>query len=160
MNLNTLAAYATILSAGILIGGGVVGAVWRVWTWRQEHGTNVTVRISLGFLTLSLEPHVIEAVIVTAINSSAHAVRVTSAGVEMNDGTKRNGFVPLKPGAGIPGTIQAHDQAMTWLEKAELEKEGFDVFRKARAFVLLADREGGAIWSKPRRLMRRSKGNA
>ena len=153
MNLDTLAAYATILSAGILIGGGVVGAIWRVWTWRQEHGTHVTVQISWGVLT----PMLVEAVLVTVFNRSGHPIRVTGAGVEMNDGSKRAGHVvQIKPGAGIPGTIAPYDSAMTWFEMADLASEGFDKYRKGRAFAHLADRVGGPVWSKPRRLMRRS----
>ena len=154
MDLQSLAAYATILSAGILIGGGVVGGFWRAWAWRQEHGTNVTVQLSIGFLTFPTG--LIEAIIVTVINHSAHPVRVTGAGVEINDGSKRAGHVPLKPGAGIPGIIAAHDQEMTWIERAELVTEGFDVYRKARAFARLADRPGGPLWSKSRALMRRA----
>jgi len=82
-------------------------------------------------------------------------VRITGAGVELNDGSKRTCHVPFKPGAPVPGTIAPHDSGMTWIEKAELEHEGFDVYRKARAFARLAD-HNRPVWSKRRTLMRRS----
>jgi hypothetical protein len=155
MNLNTMAAYATILSAGILIGGGVVGAVWRVWTWRREHGTNVKVQISMGWQLFGA--NAVDAVVVTVFNRSSHPVRVTGAGVEMNDGTGRAGHVPgMKLGADIPGIVAPHDQGTTWLETAELVHEGFDVYRKARAFARFGESDR-PIWSKSRRLMRRSR---
>ena len=47
VDLNTLAAYTTILSAGILIGGGIVRGVWRVWTWRQKrNGSSASISAS------------------------------------------------------------------------------------------------------------------
>jgi hypothetical protein len=54
--------------------------MWRIWTWRREHGTHVTVQISWG---VTVGPSVVEAVIVTVFNRSGHPVRVTGAGVEM-----------------------------------------------------------------------------
>jgi hypothetical protein len=151
MKLETLAAYATIFAAG----GLIVGGIWRLWTWRQEHGTHVTVQISWGGLAFG--PDLVEAVLVTVFNRSRHPVRVTGCGVEINDGSKRAGHVmQIKPGAGIPGVVTPHDSAMTWLERADLEHEGFNMYRKARAFALLADRTGGPVWSKRRTLMRRS----
>jgi hypothetical protein len=150
LTLSDLTAYATILGTGIALGALGFGA----WTWRREHGTNVTVQISIGFL--AFPPNIVDAVMVTVYNESAHPVRVTGAGVEINDGGKRAGHVSLKPGATIPGTIPPHDQGMTWLETAELVKKGFDVYRKARAFAILANRAVGPLWSKRRTLMRRN----
>ena len=150
MTLATLAAYATIFA----FGGLIVGGIWRLWTWRQEHGTHVTVQISWGVLT----PTLVEAVLVTVFNRSGHPIRVTGAGVEINDGSQRTGNVmQVKPGAGIPGTIAPHDSAMTWFEMADLVSERFDMYRKARAFAHLADRVAGPVWSKRRTLIQRSR---
>src|SRR5439155_15197391 len=151
MNVNTLAAYATILSAGILIGGGVIGGLWRVWTWRREHATNVKVQISMGFMMFG--PNAVDAVIVTVFNRGSHTMRVTGAGVEVNDGSKRAGHVQVKPGADSPGIVAPRDSGMTWIETAELVHEGFDVYRTARAFARDAESDR-PIWSKRRTLMR------
>lgn len=150
MNLNNLAAYATILGTGVAIGAIVVGGIWRYWTWRQEHGTLVTVTLKWGGLTFG--PNVVEAVTVTVLNQSSHPVRVTGAGVEINDGSERTGNVTeVKPGAGIPGVVAPHDLGFTWIEIADLKQNGFDPFKPARAFVHVADR---TIWSKRTAVMR------
>ena len=155
MNLNTLTAYATILGTGVLIGGAVIGGIWRYWTWRQEHGTNVTVQISMGFI-VGFGPNAIDAVQITVFNRSAHPIRVAGVGVEMNDGSKRTGQVTgSKVGADIPGIVNPHDSGSTWLETSDLTQNGFDVFRPARAFAHIADRNE-RLWSKRRTLMRRS----
>jgi len=153
MNLSTAAEIATLIGAGIVIGGAAVGGVWRWWTWRREHGTNVKVKLTWGLALLG--DHSIESAIVTVFNQSAHPVRVTGAGVEVNDGSGRAGHVRVKPGADIPGVVAAHDQGSTWVELAELTREGFDVYSKARAFARIGENDR-PIWSKRRRLMRRS----
>jgi hypothetical protein len=98
----------------------------------------------------------IDAVQITVFNRSAHPIRVAGVGVEINDGSNRTGQVTgLKLGADIPGIVDPHDSGFTWLEAADLTQNGFDVFRPARAFANIADRNG-RLWSKRRTLMRRS----
>ena len=153
MNLQTWAAVATILGTGLVLGGLIVGGVWRYWTWRQEHGTHVSVEISTGFLVLGTTP--LDVVQVTVRNRSTHPVRVDGVAVEMNDGSKRAGIVTgLKVGANIPGVVGPHDSGSTWLETADLVRNGFDMFYPARARVSLSARDG-FVWSKRRRLMKR-----
>ena len=152
MNLQTLAAIATILGTGLVLGGSIVGGFWRYWTWRQEHGTHVVVEISFGFVALG--PRLVDTVLVTVRNRSKHPVRVENVAVELNDGSKRVGLVPgTKPGATIPGVVAPHDSGMTWFESADLVPMGLDLYRPARARVSLADRDG-FLWSKRKRLMK------
>ncbi len=151
MNPQTLAAYATVLGVGLALGAAIVGGIWRWWTWRQEHGTLVTVQIGMAFLTLG--PNLVEAITVTVYNRSRHAIRVTGIAVETNDGSKR-AFAQIVPqvGASIPGVIEPHESGMTWFEKDRLLAEGgINLQRLTRCRVSLAD-SPGFIWSKRRRL--------
>jgi hypothetical protein len=151
LNAQTLAAYATVLGVGIGIGAAIVGAVWRWWTWRQEHGTLLTAQIGMGFLAFG--PKLVEAISVTVYNRSRHPVRVTGVGIETNDGSKRV-LVQImpQPGAGIPGTVNPHDSAMTWFERdPNWKANGLDVQRPTRCRITIAER-AGFIWSKRRRL--------
>lgn len=120
--------------------------MWRYWTWRQEHGTNVRVTIKPGYVSVAGA-----VLLVTAYNDSTHAVVITSVAVEMNDGSKNVAIQPmLVPGATMPAEVGPHNSGIAWFG-SDLMQHGFDPRRPVRAYVMLASRER-PVWSKRRKL--------
>ena len=145
---------AQTLGVGVVFGGLVVGGVWRWWTWRQEHGTLVTVQIDIGVVKAG--PAVAGAITLTVYNGSAHPVRVSGVALQHNRGP-RGTFVQVVPqiGATIPGVISPHDSGMTWFETDYLEAQGLDLTRPAWGRISLAE-QSAFIYSKRKRLLKKS----
>lgn len=128
-----------------------LGFVWQVFTWWRSSGTRITVTVRGGIVGTP-GVHADEVVLITAINDSGHEMRLDSAGVELQDGSGSKLFVTMPPnGATIPGLVAPHSSAKTWIEKADADRAGIDVFQPLRGFVYAAN--GKQYRSKPTTLM-------
>ena len=91
---------------------------------------------------------------ITAINQSNHAVKVTSAGYITQDGSKQDVLLMAPPfGATLPGAIEPRDSGMTWLDVEEATRIGLDIYRPLVAWVRTSDDQ--RFESKPEPLLRR-----
>jgi len=117
---NGLALYGAIVgSFSILLAGASLG--WQVYSWRRDRRTKVEVKLSNAILGLPIGPT--EAVIITAINHSRHSIRINSAGLELQDGSRNWSILPyIQAGAGLPGTIPPNDSADTWWFMDDIKK--------------------------------------
>ncbi len=131
--------------SGIAVYGAIVGSVsillsvatlsWQVYSWRRDRSTNVEVKLSNAILGLPIGPA--EAVMITAINHSRHPIRINSAGLELQDGSKNWSILPyVQAGAGLPGTIQPNDSADTWWFLDDIKKVGIDLRKPLVAKVV------------------------
>lgn len=138
-----IAIYAAVLSTA--------GLAWQVFSWAHRRRSHVTVQARIAFVGYDA----LQVISIEATNTSDHPVRVTSAGLMLQDGSGRQFVILRQPdGATLPGVVQPHDSATTWIAQADAESEGgFDVFAPVTAWVNLAT--GQAVTSKPRPLMTR-----
>src|SRR4029077_11767714 len=94
------------------------------------------------------------AAMITAINQSNHAVKVTSAGFITQDGSKQDVLLMAPPfGATLPGAIEPRDSGMTWLDVEEATRIGLDIYRPLVGWVRTSDDQ--RFESKPEPLLRR-----
>jgi hypothetical protein len=132
---------------------GVGSLLWQVFTWYHARKAKVTVKVALGLLGTGMSS--LECVFVSVANSNDYAVRVHSIGLLLQDGSKRNlVFVHQVPGSTIPGTVPPHDEGTAFVERAEVEQGGIDVFRPLVAWANLA--AIGRVESKPVTLLVRA----
>jgi len=126
---------------------------WQVFTWRRSRSTRVKVEARMAMVG-GPSPETIVAV--TAVNRSEHPVRVDSAGLMLQDGSRRDLPVMHLPAhdRGLPGTVAPRDSATAHLHIQSVEAAGIDVYRPITAFVWLST--GERVESKPTQLMRRS----
>jgi hypothetical protein len=112
---------------------------WEVYKWRQSQQLKVRVQLRHAFLGYEAQ-HVLS---VTVLNGHNYAVRVTSWGLETNDGTGRD-FVIVRPviGSNLPGVVEARDSASGFADYAELTAAPeLDFKRPLVAFANLATGE-------------------
>lgn len=132
-----IAAYAAVIST--------VAVAWQIYSWHRTHKTKVRVRLTNAFMTLPPT----RVIAVNASNDNDHAIRVTSWGLEANDGSGRQ-HVMVQPIAGstLPGSIAAHDSGDGYEGWDELAGSPvIDFTRPVVAFVNLAT--GERFRSKP-----------
>lgn len=108
---------------------------WQVWTWRQQRRP-VQVRVSLACVGYPEGP--VWTVEVEAVNRSDHAVNVRSAGLVMQDGSRREWVIarPLDISK-LPGAVEPHDAAGAFV-RAESLREHFDLYRPVVGWMRLA----------------------
>jgi hypothetical protein len=142
---------------GVAIYAAAVSTVvagFRVLDWRNSRKPSIVVEPRFAFLTM---PHgeLVDAVIINVHNNSDHAIRVTSAGLSLQDGSGRTiTQINPVPGATLPGTIAPHDSAMTYFVEADLVREtGIDKFEPVEAWAVLST--GPRIVSKAKPLLKR-----
>ena len=127
------------------------GFGWQIYTWRRTHSTALNLKVSYAFIGYDVQ----EVVMIAAINKSNHPVRVTSAGLVLQDGSKRDLVIfHPPPGASIPGAITPRDSGNTWLAIDDARRGGLDLYEPLVAWVNTA--EDKRFTSKPTTLMRRS----
>jgi hypothetical protein len=93
---------------------------------------------------------------VEVVNRSDHAVRVTGAGLYLQDGSGRQMHqMQSPPGATIPGTIESHDSASTYFLAEDIRREaGIDIYAPISGWVQLST--GETAKSKPKRTRTKS----
>lgn len=138
-----MAIYAALVATG--------SALWQVVTWVLGHRTRVEVQVATGAVLLVGQP-ALDVVIVTAINRSAHPVRVTNVGIDYQDQTDR-WLIALgnHPADTMPGVVQPHDSGEAHLSTTDLAARGIDLHKPVVGRVRLAT--GKPYKSKPRALL-------
>jgi hypothetical protein len=92
------------------------------------------------------------AIFIEVTNGSEHPVRWVSAAIELSD--SRTLYLMDHPPAGdLPAVIQPHDSHHTWVDCAELERQGVDLREPVTAIAKLAT--GDLYRSRRRRLLGR-----
>lgn len=132
---------------------GGLSLLWQIVSWRLSHRTAIDVQVNMGLLLLparGTQP----AVLVTAINRSAHPVRITGVSIRVQDGTDRwlQTLAPL-PGDEIPGIVAPHDSGQAHLNADDLAANGIDVTKPVVARVI--DASGKPFLSKPKPLLKK-----
>lgn len=140
--LDPLALYAAVLSTAL--------AGWQIYTWNRERATVLEVRLAHAFPTEG--PEFQHWLSIEAINRSSHAIRVTSAGFYLQDGSNRSMVItaPL-PWSTIPGEVLPHDSGAAFILAGDAQQGGIDIYRPLQAWVNTAD--GHTFVSKSKTLM-------
>jgi hypothetical protein len=89
------------------------------------------------------------AIFIEVTNGSEHPIRWVSASLELGDGRMLY-LMDHPPGGELPSVIQPHDSHHTWVDCAEVERQGVDLRQPVGAAVKMAS---GEVWhSRTRRL--------
>jgi len=135
-----VAGYAAVVSTGSL--------GWQVYSWRLARKNRVEVTVSAALLGMT-DGDMIDAVSITVVNRSDHTVRVTGAGVELQDRSGRQVHqVREFPGATLPGAVASHDSGSTYFLADELKEAGIDIYGPITAWIRLAT--GEIVRSQPK----------
>ena len=128
-------------------------AVFQIYSWWHARQPHVRVEVSRGFLAMD-DGSMIDAVIINVVNDGDHPVRVTAAGLLMQDGSG-NAMQDLStvPGADLPGPVPARDSGMTYLLAEAVQQRGIDIYRPVTAFARLSTRQ--TLHSGPTRIAAR-----
>ncbi|MGH2978377.1 MAG: hypothetical protein ACRDLQ_01910, partial [Solirubrobacterales bacterium] len=89
------------------------------------------------------------AIFIEVTNGSEHPIRWISASLELRDGRTLY-LMDHPPGGDLPAVIQPHDSHHTWVDCAEVERQGVDLHQTIAAAVKTAT--GEVYRSRPRRL--------
>jgi hypothetical protein len=145
-----LDAGAIVAIYAAVVATGSVG--WQVYAWRHSRATRVEVKAQMALLGMTGGGS-IEAISITAINQGENPIVVRGAGIDSQDGSgSAMHVIQPPPGADLPGEVAPRSSGMTYVLKAEAERQGLDVFKPVTAWVRLAT--GEVIKSKPLPLMR------
>jgi hypothetical protein len=139
-----VALVAALLAAASL-GWQLGGALGR----RRGHRIDVDARLGLPVYSQGGGRW---AIFIEVTNDSEHPIRWVSAALELRDG--RALYLMDHPPAGdLPAVIQPHDSHHTWVDCAEVERQGVDLRQPMAAAVKLAT--GEVVRSRTRRLVER-----
>lgn len=108
---------------------------WQVWTWRQSRRkVRVTARLGAAAFPVAT----VWSVTIAVVNRSDHVVNVSSLGLEMQDGSKRQWltFRPL-PISTLPGAVNPHDSGELYIDARAAEQD-FELDRPVVAWARLA----------------------
>jgi hypothetical protein len=121
-----VAGYAAIVATAAL--------GWQIISWILARRTRLDVQ--LGSQLLAHGSH-FEAVRITAVNHSDHAVCVTSAALRSQDGSGGTIVAPQPPlpNSSIPGLVEPHDSVRMFMRLDPLVQEGYDPRRPVVAEV-------------------------
>jgi hypothetical protein len=89
------------------------------------------------------------AIFIEVTNGSEHPIRWVSAWLELGD-SRTLYLMDHPPGGDLPAVIQPHDSHHTWVDCAEVERQGVDLHQPVAAAAKLAT--GDVYRSRPRRL--------
>lgn len=127
-----VAAYAALVATASL--------AWQVYTWWHRRKSHVEVSASIAILAFSTG--IKQAISIEVTNHSDHTIRVTGAGLDMQDGSQMELHILEPPsGSTIPGTVQPRDSAKTWIEQAAYEAQGINPLEPVTAWAKLATGE-------------------
>lgn len=133
--------------AGLLL--ATASITWQIATYLLQGRTRVKVAVSFGIGVGGVP----DLALITVTNMSAFPVRITAAGIGLQDETNR--YVPVinpPPEYAIPVVIPGKDAHTTGIPIQDLEAAGIDIFRPVVARVHIAT--GPWKYSKGTRLMR------
>jgi hypothetical protein len=127
-----LALAAALLAAASL--GWQFGAAL---TRRRRSGVEVEVRLGLPVYSQGGGRW---AIFIEVTNGSDHPLRWVSASLELSD-TSTLYLMEHPPGGDLPAVIQPHDSHHTWVDCAEVERQGVDLRQSVTALAKLATGE-------------------
>ena len=129
-----IAGYAALVATAAFL--------WQVYLWRQNQKPRVSVKLSTA---IPINPQVRrgdEWLQITVINGNDYSIRVSSAGIYLQDGSGRQVVATASylPMATLPGDIRPHDSGFTYLVRQELEREQlFNPYGPVEAWAILGD---------------------
>jgi proteasome lid subunit RPN8/RPN11 len=141
-----VAGYAAIVSTA--------GLAWQVYAWRMARKNRVEVSVSAAVVAPA--EGTFQAVSISVVNRSDHAVRVTGVGLAFQDESRQQFHLFRPPqGATIPGVVKSHDSGSTYISNADVESGStIDVYEPITGWVRLAT--GEIVKSKPTTILSRS----
>ena len=114
---------------------------WQVFQWRHRRKSHVSVDVKLAIFPMTAGG-VRDGVTIDVTNRSERPIRVTSAGLFMQDGSRRTFVQPQQPpGAELPGIVESYDSKLTYFWREDLTAAGFDLTRPLQAWANLATGE-------------------
>jgi hypothetical protein len=140
-----IAIYAALV-ATLALGSNIYAA----WSARRRR---VKAVVALGFVPDPLGRATARQVIgVTAINRGHVPVSIEGVGLDAQDGSGGT-FVPLSIpfGANLPGIVPPNESRWSYLERDEVEANGWNLHQPIRGWVRLAT--GEIVKAKPVRLL-------
>ncbi len=113
----------------------ILSLFWQIVSWLLGFVTRVKVKLAFGVVG---GPQPFTAVVVTAINKSAHPIRVAGVYVYRQDGSgERYALVP-RDWEKLPGVVQPRDAENGHFDYDKLREDGVDFTRPLVASVMLA----------------------
>lgn len=140
-----LAIYAAVVATG--------GFLWQLYQWFHARRPHIFVGTSMSFMHVG--PDLIDVVAIAVVNRSAYQVRVTSLGIDLQDGSGRT-LQPYRtePGSTLPGVVAPQDSGTAYMLRSDVEARGvIDVHEPLTAFANLST--GETHRSKPKILVAR-----
>ena len=130
---NFVAGYAALVAT--------IALAWNIYSARAATKRKVEVQVQFAFIP-DLAGNVQEVVTVTVTNHGQAPVSATSAGLDLQDGSRGTIITPFPPpGADLPGIIPPNESRMTYFAREDLEDKGFDLRRRLTGWANLATGE-------------------
>jgi hypothetical protein len=116
------------------------GLIWQIVSRVAARRTVVRVRVAPGLVTPGVMGPGVGDVVIIMSNRSDHPVRITSAGLRLQDGSKRE-LVMLRPisDGTLPQVVPSHDAHQVYMDLRELQGIGIDFHRPIVAWARTSD---------------------
>lgn len=147
------------MSAALVIAGyaaivASLSLLWQIYLWRHRRRNHVEVSAQIALMGMT-DGSSLQVIAVTATNHSEHPVRVTGAGIDLQDNSGAAlHIIDPPPGSTVPGVVQPHDSGQTFVAQGDYEDRGISPYDPVVAWVRLAT--GELVKSKPATLMQRT----
>jgi hypothetical protein len=129
-----IAAYAGVVSTAAL--------GWQIYSWQHKRRSHVDVEARFALAVLSSRESPAKVIAIGVANHSDHAVRVTGAGLDLQDGSGcQLHHIGQFPGATLPGVVASRDSASAYLPLDQVEAEGINIAMPVTAWARLATGE-------------------
>ncbi len=128
-----IAGYAAVVSSAAL--------GWQVYSWRHQHRSHVDVEARFALAVLPGSDSPAKVVAIGVANRSDHAVRVTGAGLDLQDGSATSCIISGSFLGRPPGTVAPRDSASAYLPLDQVEAEGINITEPVTAWARLATGE-------------------
>ncbi len=122
---------------------------WEAYTWRKARQPAINVTVSQGLFSLTDGSVSDWNVILEVANRGSQTVNVAQAGFYLQHGPNEPRiFIGAgRPGAGLPGSVAAQNNAFTYTSEGQAVQHGLDLTKPIRGYVRLAT--GETLKSKP-----------
>lgn len=144
------------MSAALLVAGyaaivATLSLLWQIYLWQHRRRSHVEVSAQIALMGMT-DGRSLQVMAISATNNSEHSVRITGAGVDLQDqsGAALH-IIDPPPGSTVPGVVQPHDSGQTFVSQGEYEDRGISPYEPVVAWVRLAT--GELVKSKPAALM-------
>lgn len=137
-----IAIYAAVVATAVL--------AWNVYSFFRARRNVVQVAVAWALIGMT-DGSSVEAISITATNRGDRSVRVTGAGLDLQDGSRRQLHATF-PAADLPGTVAPNDSGSTYVLLDDAKGKGIDPTAPLVSWVRLAT--GEVVKSKPRAIMK------